>query len=202
MIRGRLRDTLVVVAVAMVLGSPWTSGGVGNAGDHLAVRASTGGPIPVVRDDQRVWHVVRFEPGGEVELGLTIAQRGLLPVRVFDARVTRLGLPETCGLVIDEVELARGGERVALGAGGDPATLARGEVAELRLVGRFTGERDCLPRAMPVSRGAAYLDITVAGMPRQQRIPLPEVLTWSTDPDASAARLARSPTAPRVGTAA
>lgn len=196
------RRRVALICVLVLLLGAWAASGVHVPEERLTVRASTAGPIPVLRDDDRVWNIVRFEPGGLVELHLPLAQRGPLPVTVADARVTRRAMAEGCGWAIDEVELRRGGGRAALGRGGERAALERGEVAELRLAGRFSGEPGCLPSSMPVSRGAAYVDISVAGVPRQQRIPLPEVLTWSTDPDASADRFARSPTAPRVGSPA
>ena len=196
------RRRVALICVLVLLLGAWAASGVRIPEERLTVWASTTGPIPVVRDDDRVWNIVRFEPGGQVELALPIAQRGPLPVTVADARVTRRTQTDGCGWVIDEVELRRGGGSVALGRGGERAALARGDAAELRLAGRFSGEPGCLPAERPVSRGAAYLDIAVAGIPRQQRIPLPEVLTWSTDPASSADRFARSPTAPRVGSPA
>lgn len=200
--RGQLWRRVALASVAVVLLGVWGASGVGSAAERLSVRSSTAGPIPVLRDDDRVWNVVRFEPGGEVELRLAVAHRGPLPVTVSDARVTRRARTEACGWVIDDVGIDRSGEEVALGRDGQRVTLQRGDTAELRLSGRFSGEVGCLPAATPVSRGAAYLDISVAGVPRQQRIPLPEVLTWSTDPASSADRFARSPTAPRVGSPA
>ena len=196
------RRRVALTCVLVLLLGVWATSGVRIPEERLTVWASTAGPIPVLRDDDRVWNIVRFEPGGQVELSLPIAQRGPLPVTVADARLTRRTTADGCGWVIDEVELRRAGGRVALGPGGERASLERGDVAELRLAGRFSGEPGCLPSAMPVSRGAAYVDITVAGVPRQQRIALPEVLTWSTDPVSSADRFARSPTAPRVGSPA
>ena len=196
------RRRVSVAAIVVLLATVWLASGVGSAAERLVVRTSTAGPIPVLRDDGRVWNVVRFEPGGRVEIELLLAQRGPLPVRVSDARVTRRAGMDTCGWVIDEVELDRDGHRTRLGADGESVTLARDEQIALRLAGSFTGEPGCLPNALPVSRGALYLDTEVAMLPRQQRIPLPEVLTWSTDPDSSADRFARAPTAPRVGSAA
>lgn len=196
------RRRMSVMATVLLLATVWLASGVGNAAESLVVRTSTAGPIPVLRDDGRVWNVVRFEPGERVEIELLLVQRGPLPVRVSDARVTRRARVDACGWAIDEVELDRGGRRSQLGAGGESVTLARDEQIVLRLAGSFAGEPGCLPNALPVSRGALYLDTEVAMLPRQQRIPLPEVLTWSTDPDSSAARFARAPTAPRVGSAA
>jgi|GEM_PF-6357315 len=196
------RGRIALLGVLVLLVGVWGASGVSTAADRLTVRASTDAPIPVLRDDDRVWNIVRFEPGGEVELRLPIVQRGPLPVTIDDARLTRRARTDRCGWAIDEVELLRDGARTALRPGGDSVRLGRGQDAELRIAGRFTGEPGCLPEATPTSRGAAYLDIAVAGLARQQRVPLPEVLTWSTDPASSADRFARSPTAPRVGSPA